>query len=145
MAGRVSTAPPKGSVAQGSLSSPSADGRLFHLAGSLTARASGIQIIMFAARPVRIRIPLLAARQEPASLEEPSAMKIGGPTTAGPAPVYFPFSPAGERGPRFSNPGMAGAAGHSPLVTCHCSSGVKGNADPASGCTNLFEEELQGF
>jgi len=32
-----------------------------------------------------IRITLLAARQETASLEEPSAIKIGGPTTADPA------------------------------------------------------------
>jgi hypothetical protein len=31
------------------------------------------------------RITLLATRQEPASLEEPSAIKISGPTTAGPA------------------------------------------------------------
>jgi hypothetical protein len=32
-----------------------------------------------------IRVTLLAARQEPVSLEEPSAIKIGGPTTADPA------------------------------------------------------------
>ncbi|MGO8736880.1 MAG: hypothetical protein ACLQVM_29280 [Terriglobia bacterium] len=34
---------------------------------------------------MKIRITLLAARQEPVSLEEPSAIKIGGPTTADPA------------------------------------------------------------
>ena len=37
------------------------------------------------ARPMIIRITLFEARQEPAPLEEPSAIKIGGPTTAGPA------------------------------------------------------------
>jgi hypothetical protein len=62
-------------VAQGSLSSPSADGRLFH-------RAAG-----WAARPVRIRIILLAARQGPAPLEKPQGR------TAGPAlPRRTPMS-----------------------------------------------------
>ena len=60
-------------------------GRLFHRAVILTARPSGIQVTVFAVRPMRIRITLLATQQEPAPLEEPSATKIGGPMTAGPA------------------------------------------------------------
>jgi hypothetical protein len=38
-----------------------------------------------------IRITFLATRQEPASLEEPSGIKIGGPTTAGPALLFLNF------------------------------------------------------
>ena len=40
---------------------------------------------VFGVGPSLKRIVLFAARQEPAPLEEPSAIKIGGPTTAGPA------------------------------------------------------------
>ena len=74
-------------VAQGSLSSPSADGRLLHRAVVLTARPGGIQFTMFAVLPVRIRITLLAGRQEPPSLEKPQGR------TAGPAlPGWTPMS-----------------------------------------------------
>ena len=90
-------------VAQGSLSSPSADGRLSHRAVLLTGRIrEGFQITWFEVRPGKrsadlqvgicavpsgadLKVSATAARQEPASQEEPSAIKIGGPTTAGPA------------------------------------------------------------
>jgi len=49
-------------------------GRLFHRAVILTARPSGIQVTVFAVRPMRIRITLLATQQEPAPLEEPQSL-----------------------------------------------------------------------
>jgi hypothetical protein len=75
-------------VAQGSLSSPSADGRLFHRTVVWAARpVEGFQVSWFEARPVKIRVILLAARQEPAPLERPQGR------TAGPVlPEWTPMS-----------------------------------------------------
>jgi hypothetical protein len=82
-------------VPQGLLSSPSADGRHFHRAVILTAWPSqcsadpALRGQHFSRGPDLLTPPCgvsaAATRQERASLEEPSAIKIGGPTTAGPA------------------------------------------------------------
>jgi len=68
-------------VAQGSLSSLAA----FPLRNGFDGAAWMFSETVFGAGPSLKRIVLFAARQEPAPLEEPSAIKIGGPTTAGPA------------------------------------------------------------
>ena len=59
------------SFQQGSRSSPSADGRLFHRA------------VVFTARPMLIRITLLATRQKAASLEGPQGRMAGPALQAG--------------------------------------------------------------
>ena len=110
-------------VAQGSLSSLAAFPLRRGFDGAASRYLHPLTCPQFLrTRPMIIRITLLATQQEPASLEEPQGR------TAGPAlPVSSPLSPAGERRPRSG------------------SSGVRGNADLASGCTNLFEEELKSL